>query len=794
MTTTSPAGRTTVTHLDDYGRVSSVEVPGIESVGYAYDSHGRLSDVTQGTRTTHYEYGPDGYLDSVTDPLSRTVSFETDEAGRVTKQILPDTREIRFAYDANGNVTSVTPPVRPAHGFDYTPADQLHVYTPPDAGFSPRTTTYAYNPDQQLTSITRPDGQQVVYSYESNGRLDFVTLPTGTIDVGYDAQGRLGSVSAPSGAASTFGYDGPLPTSITTTGPVPGTIGFGYDSDLRPASLTVDSEAPIAYGYDADGLLTSAGGLALARNATTGFLETTTLGTTADSRTYTSYGELDTWTGTIGGSSAYSFDLDRDDAGRITTRSETLEGTTHVLTYTYDPDRGWLTEVRQDGNLVESYGYDGNGNRTSWSDFWGSGTATYDDQDRLLTAGATTYTYTPNGELLTKTQGSDVTTYVYDVRGALLGVTLPTGVQIDYLVDASGRRIAKKVDGTLVEGYLYAGGISPVAETDGAGNVTAVFVYATRGNVPDYIVEAGATYRVFTDHLGSVRMVVDVQSGAVLQQIDYDAFGRITFDSNPGAQPFGFAGGLYDPQTGLTRFGARDYDPEVGRWTSKDPIEFGGGDGNLYAYVFADPLNASDSSGLDCQEVEDARWNFGGPTRPEGPSIGVCTPTLGTRLWDLLDSISPTPHWAPIGPGSKTTRGDFLISGILGVVGGWWGAVSAEVEGVTGAAAGSALRSSSDEALHPTFRPGPYARDSIPARSSGRDFTASERAWANSIGECHTCGTTIPGTKTGNFVLDHQPVTALNAASAPQRLFPHCLQCSREQGLAAARLVQGRQP
>ena len=64
-------------------------------------------------------------------------------------------------------------------------------------------------------------------------------------------------------------------------------------------------------------------------------------------------------------------------------------------------------------------------------------------------------------------------------------------------------------------------------------------------------------------------------------------------------QPFGFAGGLYDPQTGLTRFGARDYDPETGRWTSKDPIGFGGGDTNLYGYVLAAPQSLVDPAGLD---------------------------------------------------------------------------------------------------------------------------------------------------------------------------------------------------
>jgi len=52
--------------------------------------------------------------------------------------------------------------------------------------------------------------------------------------------------------------------------------------------------------------------------------------------------------------------------------------------------------------------------------------------------------------------------------------------------------------------------------------------------------------------------------------MDYDEWGRAVLDTNPGFQPFGFAGGLHDRDTGLVRFGARDYDPETGRWTAKD--------------------------------------------------------------------------------------------------------------------------------------------------------------------------------------------------------------------------------
>jgi RHS repeat-associated protein len=64
--------------------------------------------------------------------------------------------------------------------------------------------------------------------------------------------------------------------------------------------------------------------------------------------------------------------------------------------------------------------------------------------------------------------------------------------------------------------------------------------------------------------------------------MDYDEFGNVINDTNPGFQPFGFAGGLYDQDTKLVRFGARDYDASVGRWTAKDPISFNGGDTNLY--------------------------------------------------------------------------------------------------------------------------------------------------------------------------------------------------------------------
>ncbi len=133
------------------------------------------------------------------------------------------------------------------------------------------------------------------------------------------------------------------------------------------------------------------------------------------------------------------------------------------------------------------------------------------------------------------------------------------------MIDGRGWRIGKRVNGTLIQGFLYQDGRRPIAELDGANAVVSTFVYGSRDTVPDYLVKGGTTYRILTDQLGSPRLVVRTSDGAIEQRIDYDELGRVVLDTQPGFQPFGFAGGLYDQDTGLVRFGARDYDPETGR-------------------------------------------------------------------------------------------------------------------------------------------------------------------------------------------------------------------------------------
>ena len=164
-----------------------------------------------------------------------------------------------------------------------------------------------------------------------------------------------------------------------------------------------------------------------------------------------------------------------------------------------------------------------------------------------------------------KIPGTDTTRYDYDAMGNLLSVVLPNSSRIEYISDGAGRRIIRKVNGQITQRWLYSDELRISAEVDSIGNVISHFVYATKQNVPEYRLKAGIAYRVVTDQLGSVRQVINSATGQIVQQMDYDEFGNVTNFSGQQIVPMGFAGGLYDQQTGFVRFGARDYDAIIGR-------------------------------------------------------------------------------------------------------------------------------------------------------------------------------------------------------------------------------------
>ncbi|AUX41281.1 uncharacterized protein SOCE26_026910 [Sorangium cellulosum] len=602
---TLPTGRHITTTLNAQGRVAEIAVPGVLPLQATYHPNGRLHTLVQGPRTWTYTYEDNGWLTTVTQPLHHTTFIGHDPVGRVTQVTRPDDEIFGASYYAGGLVHTVTPPDRPAHTFGHTPASLLEEYLAPEAGGIARETSWSYDLDRLLTSSTRPGELATVHTPDPvTGRPMLVTLPAGmgTIQYGYHpTTGHLASIAGPSGLSVAYGYDGALLTSrtwtTTGTGTGLGAVHWTYDNNFRIASERVNSGAALSFGYDADGFLNLAGGLTLNRHPQNGLYTGSSVGVVSDTVSPDEYGAVEAYVAQVAGSAVYEVSYTPDALGRIDQRVETIMGQTHAYDYAYDL-AGRLTDVVRDGVLTAHYDYDANGNRLARTSPAGTEGGTYDDQDRLLTYGTRTYVTSPAGDRTSMTDAAtgETTTFTYDPGGNLRHVELPDGTDIDYLIDGEGHRVWKQRNGVNVQGFLYRSALQPVAELNGAGTVVARFVYAQGRNVPDLVIKGGATYRILTDHLGSPRLVVDAASGQIAQRLDYDEWGNVTLDTNPGFQPFGFAGGLYDRETKLVRFGARDYDPSVGRWTSKDASGFAGGP-NFYAYGHNDPVNYVDPDG-----------------------------------------------------------------------------------------------------------------------------------------------------------------------------------------------------
>ncbi len=354
------------------------------------------------------------------------------------------------------------------------------------------------------------------------------------------------------------------------------------------------------------------------------------------------HGELSARSQTVAGTAAYSEQLTRDDGGRITRKVETVGGTTTTFDYIYDADRR-LLRVDRGGAAAETYTYDADGNRTSRREGAGPVVALgYDGQDRLDTrGGADVYDFGADGFL--SRRGAD--DFTYSARGELL--TAEAGAAtITYGYDGLGRGCPATQGGGTTE-YLYGNPADAFQVTAARAPSGELSVYRYDEDGLLFAMErGGARYAIATDQVGTPRVVTDA-SGTVVKALEYDSFGVPVSDSAPGFfLPFGFAGGLADPATGLVRFGMRDYEPETGRWTARDPILFEGGQANLYLYAGGDPVGQRDPTGLICVGGS-VYAGFGGGAQvcvtDEGLSLcaeaglGIGT-DAGLELGDLAES------------------------------------------------------------------------------------------------------------------------------------------------------------
>jgi RHS repeat-associated protein len=207
------------------------------------------------------------------------------------------------------------------------------------------------------------------------------------------------------------------------------------------------------------------------------------------------------------------------------------------------------------------------------------------------------FTYDPNGNLLTAPAPYALSAVTYDPRNLPLSLTRG-GVTTTYRYDAGGQRITKQVGGGATEVYILDGATTLGVVTLTAGGTPTAWHFNVLAG--DRVIgrqpHTGARRHYHTDLLGSTRAVV--AGTTVLESTDYDPWGLALPGRTLGAgTKEGFTGKERDAETGLDYFGARSYLPALGRWGSVDPLAELYPAWSPYNYVLNDPNRLTDPDG-----------------------------------------------------------------------------------------------------------------------------------------------------------------------------------------------------
>ncbi len=628
LTTTNPKDETTTFNYNPNGYLLSVDGPlagASDVIAFTYDAFGRVrtrTDVSGYTLTFDYDAMdrvtrvtyPDATFDqytyqrldltSVLDSAGRLTTFDYDNMRQLTKHTDPLNRVTRFEWCACGSLNSLTDPLGRATEWRWDVQGRRVSKRFSDGA----TTTYAYEAStSRLRQMIDEKNQITQYSYNRDNSVHLIAsanaaIATPSVKYSYDPNyPRLAAITDGTGTTQFDYYPILSPPGLgagllaSIAGPLPNdTIAFNYDALGRRISLAINGVATTK-NYDAAGRITSGtnalGNFTFAYHGASPRLASLTYPnnqlTTLNYFNHLQDHELQRITHSHSGTPISEFVYGRNvPAGRITSWSQqTGASTPAVHTLGYDAMNQLLAvNVSIGGTPVTNYAY------------------TYDPAGNRLTEqiGATSYaaSYNPLNQISSNTRPGILRTNEWDAQNRLVAVNAGTE-RTEFAYDSfsrlsSIRRLTNGVEVSLRRLVWRNGRICE--ERDAAGTITKRFFQ--QGIRVETGPQAG-NYFYTRDHLGSIRELSDA-TGTVRARYAYDPYGRRTKLTGDLEADFGFAGMFWSAEAQLAFTQFRTYDPELGRWLSRDPLpqaELWEGP-NLYAYVANNPINLTDPSGL----------------------------------------------------------------------------------------------------------------------------------------------------------------------------------------------------
>ncbi|MFA5565523.1 MAG: RHS repeat-associated core domain-containing protein [Acidimicrobiia bacterium] len=618
--------------------------PGLGVVEATYEQ-GRLVHQRAGTSEASFLYNEHGWVSAINhDGLKR--EFRYDSAGRLVDEF-NGLGWLHYERDAAGRVVATTSP-----NGDQTQLELaldglvLKRRRPTEIGIV--TEEFTYNDDRILVSSQVEGEAALDYVRDQAGRVTKLSAgETETSFVWNPHSGQPQSAATHHGDSVAYVYDGYLLARHETTGRVNATIEFDYDQHFRECSVTVDGLI-VNTERDAAGNILVRGPVRVVREAETDRVSSLLVGQLRTEYQYNSSGALVFHATYHGEQLIFAETITRDSAGQIVEVVETESASQQTIKYRYDQAKR-LVGAWRDNSVLLGLNFDPNDNIVEYIRSDQHLTATIGAGDRLRTFDGLPVEHSPSGlvQRLGRRQ------FHYDGFGQLQRVdvdfSLPASASrehqgskvdptetagevnvegvshsVEYRRDAFGRPLEANDNGNLRYQLLWRG--QRVAQVYYPNGRTLRTVHVDTATAPEVLFGGNELLRVISDHRGNVRRVIEATTGEVVQALDYDPLGDIVADSNPGFQPFGYAGALHDSVAQVVDLGARQLDLSSSRFLQPDPLDLAGGQSNLYVYAGNNPVNRHDPHGLQSSSQA-----------PVQVCEATIMPTPGRSSWASVD-------------------------------------------------------------------------------------------------------------------------------------------------------------